>query len=76
MESNKNYITYTLLQRQGYDRLTIVSFLLKVNNNSQSQVARRSGVTRPFVSQVISGKRNSQKIKEQIVETLGFDPWG
>jgi len=75
MESNKNLITFTFLRAQGYSLLNTVSFLLKAEKSSQSQIAKSLGVTRPFVSQIITGSRNSKKVKRAITAALGFNPW-
>lgn len=38
-------------------------------------IASRCGVTRPHVSQIIHGKRDSRRIQAAIIAALGFDPW-
>ena len=75
MESNRNLITFTLLRAQGYSLLTVVTFLLKTEKNSQSKIAKNLGVTRPFISQIITGTRKSKSVKHAITAALGFDPW-
>ncbi len=48
-----------------------IRFLLKIHDKTQRDVARHLGVSEAAVSQVINGKRRSQRIEKALARILG-----
>jgi len=75
MLTSKKIKIFNSLKREGLAPVNIVTMFLSEQGVSFSDIAKSCDVTRPYVSMVISGKRDSKKVKEQITNALGFDPW-
>ncbi len=74
MTSDKKQ-TFRYLCERGYSVSGIIKFLLDESGYTLKAIAGQEGVSAALVSKVISGERQSTKVKSAICEALGFDPW-
>ena len=54
---------------------TFVVFQLGRKHIPQTAIAACAGVTPSLVNQVIMGKKNSDKVQDVLVRTLGYSSW-
>lgn len=59
----------------GLSRINPITLHLESKGISQANIAENLNVTQSYVSQVVAGKKNSKKIRAEISDILGFDPW-
>jgi len=75
INNTKNWLLCKILSLHGLAPVNIITPLLESKGISQSDIAENLNVTQSYVSQVISGKKDSRLIKAEISDILGFDPW-
>ncbi len=64
-----------MLSLYGLTLVDVIPPLLESKGITQADIAENLNVTQSYVSQVISGKKDSRLIRAEISDILGFDPW-
>jgi len=59
----------------GISMVDGVTILLKLRSIKIGNIAKHAGVSRQMLHAVLSGKRESKKVKQAISKALGFNPW-
>ncbi len=49
----------------------VIKFHLNSRNKTQRAIAKKIGVTPPMLSQVINGRKKSQRVEKQLARILG-----
>jgi transcriptional regulator with XRE-family HTH domain len=49
-----------------------IQYQLKLHNFTQETVAQRAGCTGKMVSHFLRGRKNSERVKKALAETLGY----
>ena len=52
-----------------------LKYQLNVRNIKYDAIAKKAGLTEPFVSMVICGIRKSEKVEAALAEELGYKSW-
>ncbi len=52
-----------------------INYQLKLAGLNHDDVARKAGVTRPLVTNVIAGRRSSERVKNALCSALGYPSW-
>ena len=53
-----------------------VSLILAIKNTSIPQIAKELKVSRQMPYIVLANPKKSKRVKEALLNALGFDPWG
>lgn len=61
----------TITPRDG----AYIGYLMKREGITQDQVAAKAGTSRGLVSLVLTGRKNSPRVKNALVEALAFPTW-
>jgi len=67
--------TYKKLISAGYPRGPIIRFLLETSGATLAGIAKRAGVSPPYVTRTIEGTRKSQAVVDTINDIFKFNPW-
>jgi DNA-binding phage protein len=53
-----------------------VNLILAIKKTSMSKIARKLKVSRQMPYVVLVNPRKSKRVKQALLDALGFDPWG
>jgi lambda repressor-like predicted transcriptional regulator len=56
-------------------RVAAVSLALAIKGTSIAEISRQGGYSRKNAYAVLSGEKESQRIKDSLSRALGFNPW-
>jgi len=75
MSTIKEAIISNVLKHPEPSLVDAVHIILRLHRKPLNEIATKAGVSRQMVHSVITGKRNSKKVKQAISKALGFNPW-
>lgn len=61
--------------RGDVSQATKIQVIMRRKNISQTEIARRHGIARPSVTNVIWGVKKTEWVRQAIAKDLGFSDW-